>query len=137
MNYKYPLYAPWYHVELGKKTWGHTLSNLFKMINVKDQGDGSFIIEWDENDPQESIFNDWTKEDFIQFFEYAAKREFNLRKDAKESGEKSQETSNISEATEKDYQDFDEKYDNYIQSTNEDTYWEVPPLIEGDELSED
>ena len=148
MNYKYPLYAPWYHVELGKKTWGHTLSNLFKMINVKDQGDGSFIIEWDENDPQESIFNDWTKEDFIQFFEYAAKRELNLRKDAKESGEKSQETSNISEATEKDYQDFwegddiseqdfDEKYDNYIQSTNEDTYWEVPPLIEGDELSED
>lgn len=118
------------------------------MINVKDQGDGSFIIEWDENDPQESIFNDWTKEDFIQFFEYAAKREFNLRKDAEKSGEKSGETSNISEATEEDYQDFwegddiseqdfDEKYDNYIQSTNEDTYWEVPPLIEGDELSED
>jgi len=144
MNYKYPLYAPWYHVELGKKTWGHTLSNLFKMINVKDQGDGSFIIEWDENDPQESIFNDWTKEDFIQFFEYAAKREFNLRKDAEKSGEESRETSNISEATKKDYQDFwegddisEQESDTYVQATNEDTFWEVPPLVEGDELSED
>ena len=138
MNYKYPLYAPWYHVELGKKTWGHTLSNLFKMINVKDQGDGSFIIEWDENDPQESIFNDWTKEDFIQFFEYAAKRDFNLRKDAEKSGEESGETSNVSEATEKDYQDFwegdditEQEEDNYIQATNEETFWELPPLQEG------
>ena len=139
MNYKYPLYAPWYKVELGKKTWGHTLSNLFKMINVKDNEDGSFIIEWDENDPAESIFNDWTKEDFIQFFKWAAKNE--LRKDAEQPGEKSGETSNVSEATEEDYKDFwegddisekdfDEKYDNYIQAINEDTFWEVPPLVE-------
>ena len=51
------------------------MSNLFKMINVKDHEDGSFTIEWDENDPQESIFNDWTKEDFIEFFRWCAKRE--------------------------------------------------------------
>ena len=127
MNYKYPLYAPWYNVELGKKTWGHTLSNLFKMINVKDNEDGSFIIEWDENDPAESIFNDWTKEDFIQFFKWAAKNE--LRKDAKESGEESQEDYYNSESEGKD---FDERYDQYIQATNEETFG-----IEGDELSED
>ena len=95
------------------------------MINVKDQGDGSFIIEWDENDPQESIFNDWTKEDFIQFFEYAAKREFNLRKDAEKSGEESQETSNISEATEKDYQDFWEGDDISEQEIDQDNWYKV------------
>jgi hypothetical protein len=127
MNYKYPLYAPWYNVELGKKTWGHTLSNLFKMINVKDNEDGSFIIEWDENDPQESIFNDWTKEDFIQFFKWAAKNE--LSKNTKESGEESQEDYYNSESEGKD---FDERYDQYIQATNEETFG-----IEGDELSED
>ncbi|AGN33522.1 hypothetical protein SWYG_00010 [Synechococcus phage S-IOM18] len=118
MNYNYPLYAPWYNVELGKKTWGHTLSNLFKMINVTDHEDGSFTIEWDENDPQESIFNDWTKEDFIQFFQWAAKRE------SENSGEftkKSQETDNNQEVK-----------DLYVQATNEDTYG-----IEGDELTED
>ena len=127
MNYKYPLYAPWYHVELGKKTWGHTMSNLFKMINVKDHEDGSFTIEWDENDPQESIFNDWTKEDFIEFFRWCAKRE-----NAKESGEESQETYFNSESEGKEYKDFDEKYDQYIQATNEDTYGP-----QGNELSED
>ena len=100
------------------------MSNLFKMINVKDHEDGSFTIEWDENDPQESIFNDWTKEDFIEFFRWCAKRE-----DAKESGEKSQEDYYNSESEGKD---FDERYDQYIQATNEETFG-----IEGDELSED
>ena len=122
MNYKYPLYAPWYHVELGKKTWGHTMSNLFKMINVKDHEDGSFTIEWDENDPQESIFNDWTKEDFIQFFKWAAENE--LRKNAEQSGEESQETYYNSESEGKEI-------DTYVQATNEETFG-----IEGDELTE-
>ena len=123
MNYNYPLYAPWYNVELGKKTWGHTMSNLFKMINVKDHEDGSFTIEWDENDPQESIFNDWTKEDFIQFFKWAAENE--LRKNAEQSGEESQETYYNSESEGKEI-------DTYVQATNEDTYGP-----QGDELSED
>ena len=116
-NYNYPLYAPWYYVELGKKTWGHTLSNLFKMINVKDHEDGSFTIEWDENDPQESIFNDWTKEDFIEFFRWCAERE-----NAKESGEESEE----------DYYNSESEGKDYIKATNEETFG-----IEGDELSED
>ena len=128
MNYKYPLYAPWYNVELGKKTWGHTMSNLFKMINVKDHEDGSFTIEWDENDPQESIFNDWTKEDFVEFFRWCAKRE-----NAKESGEESQETYYNSESEGKDLSEGKDFYkDYYIQATNEDTYGP-----QGDELSED
>jgi hypothetical protein len=35
------------------------------MINVKQENDGTFTISWDENDPQESILNTWTQEDFI------------------------------------------------------------------------
>ena len=35
------------------------------MIDVKQEDDGSLTISWDENDPQESILNTWTEEDFI------------------------------------------------------------------------
>jgi hypothetical protein len=35
------------------------------MIDVKQEDNGSFTIYWDENDPQESILNTWTEEDFI------------------------------------------------------------------------
>ncbi|WLW36862.1 hypothetical protein [Synechococcus phage S-8S29] len=127
MNYNYPLYAPYWKVDLFHKAWYNTLSSLFKMINVTDHEDGSFTIEWDENDPEESIFNDWTKEDFINFFRYCAERE-----NAKESREESQETYYDSESEGKEYKDFDEKYDQYIQATNEETYGP-----QGDELSED
>jgi len=34
------------------------------MIEVKQREDGSFDISWDENDPVESMFNTWNKEDF-------------------------------------------------------------------------
>lgn len=34
-------------------------------IKVTERQDGSFDIEWDENDPQESMFNTWTESDFI------------------------------------------------------------------------
>ncbi|AOO07171.1 hypothetical protein Sn250709_027 [Synechococcus phage S-RIM2] len=125
MNYKYPTYAPWYKFEFGKKSWGHTLINLFQMINVKDNSDGSFIIEWDENDPQESIFNDWTKEDFTEFFKWAAEREFNLGKNTEELREKSKESYYNSESEGK-------KIDTYLKATNEDTYGP-----QGDELTED
>ena len=35
-------------------------------IEVTENEDGSFDISWDENDPVESIMNNWTKEDFIK-----------------------------------------------------------------------
>lgn len=34
-------------------------------INVTQEPDGSLTISWDENDPQESILNTWTEEDFV------------------------------------------------------------------------
>lgn len=39
------------------------------MIDVKQEDNGSFTIYWDENDPQESILNTWTEEDFINAIE--------------------------------------------------------------------
>lgn len=40
-------------------------------IKVTEREDGSFDIEWDENDPQESMFNTWTSSDFeVAFTEY-------------------------------------------------------------------
>ena len=124
-NYKYPLYAPYWKVDLFHKAWYNTLSSLFQMINVKDHEDGSFTIEWDENDPAESIFNDWTKEDFINFFRYCVERE-----NAKESGEESEEDyyNSESEGKEKYYTNQDP----YIKAINEETFG-----IEGDELTED
>lgn len=44
------------------------------MIEVKENDDGTFDISWDENDPYESMFNDWTEQDFINaLMEYAKK----------------------------------------------------------------
>lgn len=34
-------------------------------IKVTENGDKTFTIEWDENDPKESILNGWTEQDFI------------------------------------------------------------------------
>ena len=34
-------------------------------LTVHEEADGSFTIEWDENDPVESAFNTWTEQDFV------------------------------------------------------------------------
>jgi hypothetical protein len=31
-------------------------------------GSDSFTIHWDENDPTESVFNNWTEQDFLDLF---------------------------------------------------------------------
>lgn len=36
------------------------------MINVQENENGSFTISWDPDDPQESILNTWTEEDFTK-----------------------------------------------------------------------
>jgi hypothetical protein len=38
------------------------------MIQVTEEPDGSMTIDWDPNDPVESIMNNWTEEDFIEAF---------------------------------------------------------------------
>jgi hypothetical protein len=37
-------------------------------ITVTENPDDSFTIGWDENDPAECVFNDWTEDDFIRCF---------------------------------------------------------------------
>jgi len=39
------------------------------MIEVTQQDDKTFTISWDENDPTESIFNNYTEEDFINLIQ--------------------------------------------------------------------
>lgn len=63
------------------------------MINVNQENDGSFTIEWDENHPQESILNNWTKEDFIDAIE-------NKLKSLQELGEVDNATEAINQVTE-------------------------------------
>ena len=109
------------------------------MINVEEHEDGSFTISWDENDPQESIFNNWTKQDFIDYLNTRVQESLAVEeycgKDSEKSGEKSKGSSNITEATKEDYEDFwynseSEGKDIYIEETNKETFG-----IEGDELS--
>ena len=35
-------------------------------MNVEQINENEFSITWDENSPEESIFNTWTEEDFIR-----------------------------------------------------------------------
>ena len=109
------------------------------MINVEEHEDGSFTISWDENDPQESIFNNWTKQDFIDYLNTRIQETLSVEeycgKDPEKSRKESKGPSNITEATKEDYEDFwynseSEGKDIYIKSTNEETFG-----IEGDEFS--
>ena len=98
------------------------------MINVEEHEDGSFTISWDENDPEESIFNDWTKEDFINFFKYRLAQEQSEReyvgKNAEKFGGKSSNSA-ITEATEEDYKDFWEGDDISEQDIDQDNWYKV------------
>ena len=42
-----------------------TYTNERWSLTVTDNGEGSFTIEWDENDLLTSKLNDWTTEDFL------------------------------------------------------------------------
>ena len=86
------------------------------MIDCKENEDGSFTISWDENDPKESIFNNWTEEDFTN----AITDYLNA---LKKSGEVDidQVTESIEQITEffNTERDYDEAYEDYIQASYE------------------
>ena len=42
-------------------------------MKVTEEENGSFTIDWDPNDPVESVFNTWTEEDFIQCIKDSAR----------------------------------------------------------------
>lgn len=43
-------------------------------MTVTMNEDESWLIEWDENDPRTSIFNDYTEDDFIKMITDHCKR---------------------------------------------------------------
>lgn len=43
--------------------------NELPIITVKQEDDGTFVLEWDENDPRCEEFNDWTEEDWSKAIE--------------------------------------------------------------------
>lgn len=45
------------------------------MIEVKQVTENTFEISWDENDPKEKIFNDFTEEDFLNIIREYCKKE--------------------------------------------------------------
>jgi hypothetical protein len=51
------------------------------MITVTEEQDGSITIDWDQNDPKESVLNSWTEEDFIN----AIRESLNDRKGSSEN----------------------------------------------------
>ena len=95
------------------------------MINVTQKSENEFIIEWDESDPQESIFNSFTEQDFIDLLKYQAERHLKRLEDSSSTEEEHGETYYNSESEGKEI-------DAYVQATNEDIYGP-----QGDELTED
>ena len=75
------------------------------MINVTQKSENEFIIEWDESDPQESIFNSFTEQDFIDLLKYQAERELKRLEDSSSTEEEHGETYYNSESEGKEFKD--------------------------------
>ena len=73
------------------------------MINVTQKSEREFIIEWDESDPQESIFNSFTEQDFIDLLKYQAERDLKRLKNSSVTKEEHGETYYNSESEGKEY----------------------------------
>ena len=108
-------------------------------IEVTDHNDGTFTISWDENDPLESVFHDWTEEDCLQMLTDQAEKILSQREyyEGKEKVNPTEtrgesQNSNISEATQKDWEDFwnsesegRDKDKDYLKATNQETFGQV------------
>jgi len=92
----------------------HT-STRREMVDCTQNEDGTFTITWDQNDPQESIFNDWTEKDFINAIQ-------DYLNTFQEPGEVDNNEETAEQISEYFFQDYDEVYKNYIQETNKETY---------------
>ena len=89
-------------------------------LNVTENEDGSLTIDWDEED--EAVFKDFTAEDFINLIRNYAEE---AKRVAEESDDNQREEVTYylnSESEGKEYKDYDEKYDQYIQETARETF---------------
>lgn len=91
------------------------------MINVTQESENTFTIEWDENDPGESIFNSFTEQDFIDVLMYYSKKELDKIENNSSTEEEYGETDN--DAAWKEYceasLDLQEEWEDYHQENNE------------------
>ena len=110
------------------------------MIDVTENQDGTFTISWDENDPTESMFNDWTEQDFInalqnylQSLEESGKVDINQVAEAvNQINDHIEEEFFIDQTAEEVQQDINTLYDwysvkeeaidEYLKETNIETY---------------
>lgn len=90
------------------------------MIDVTQNQDGSFNITWDENDPKESILNQYTQDDFKALIQNYLERKEQEDKYVQQRYKRQNPTifrdkpikgsidpeDNITEATKEDYEDF-------------------------------
>ena len=92
------------------------------MIDVKENADGTLTISWDEEGPEHEIFKHFEAKDFIKILtDHTEKvREQSLQTDKYQ--QEYIETYYNSESEGKEHNDYDEKYDEYIQATNQETY---------------
>ena len=98
-------------------------------LNVTENEDGSLTIDWDEED--EAVFKDFTAEDFINLIRNYAEEAKRVAQDPDDIiREEVQEYLN-SESEGKEYQDYDEKYDQYIQATAKETFGQAYHSPEG------
>ena len=90
------------------------------MINVTQKSEREFIIEWDPKDPQESIFNSFTEQDFIDLLKYQAERHLKRLEDSSSTEEEHGETYYNSESEGKDLLSSDEIYEAAFNARYED-----------------
>lgn len=77
------------------------------MIDVTQNEDGSFNIDWDETDPKESILNTYTKEDFKALIKNYLEQNQNSTKGKNTAVLKPKPINpNIAQATDKDKEEF-------------------------------
>ena len=77
------------------------------MIDVTQNEDGSFNIDWDETDPKESILNTYTKEDFKALIKNYLEQNQTTTKGKNTAVLKPKPINpNITTATEKDKEEF-------------------------------
>ena len=84
------------------------------MIDCIENEDGTFTISWDENDPLESVLNDWTEEDFIQVITDYAEQILAQKDYAK----KNQLNFNYRKIQESNYQGYNQTESNFFGYEN-------------------
>lgn len=92
------------------------------MIDVKENADGTLTISWDEEGPENEIFKHFKAEDFIKVLTDYAKETTGEPQQTNNYQQEYIETYYNSESEGKEHNDFDERYDQYIEDTAKETF---------------